>query len=58
MTKQFADLKERCAIHHQPAGKGMAQVMDMEILDPCPSTGGSEGLSDIIDPVSNLGSGG
>ena len=58
MTEQFADLKKRCAIHYQPTREGVTQVMDVEILDPCPSTGGSEGLSDIIDPVSNLVSGG
>ena len=37
MTEQFADLKEWCAIHHQPTRKGMAQVMDMKILHPCPT---------------------
>ena len=38
MTEQLADLKERCAIHHQPTRKGMAQVVDMKILHPCPTT--------------------
>jgi len=37
MTKQFADLKDWYAIHHQPTRKGMAQVMDMKILHPCPT---------------------
>ena len=58
LAEHFADLKKRCAIHYQPTREGVTQVMDVEILDPCPSTGGSEGLSHIIDPVSNLGFGG
>ena len=58
MTEQFADLKKWCAIHHQATREGMAKVMDMKIIYPCPSTSGSEGLSHIIDPVSDLGSGG
>ena len=35
VKKKLADLKERCAIHHQPACKGMAQVVNVKILYPC-----------------------
>jgi hypothetical protein len=37
MTEQLADFKERCAIHHQPTGKGMAQVVNVKIFNPRPA---------------------
>ena len=49
MTKQFAYLKQRDTIHHEPTGKGMTKIMDVEVVDPSTPTGRLKRFLNIFD---------
>jgi hypothetical protein len=55
MTKQFAYLKQRDTVHHEPPGKGMSKIMDVEVIDPSTPTGCLKRFLNIFNPIAYFG---
>ena len=51
ITKQFAYLKHRDAIHYEPTGEGMTKVLNVKIADPSTPTGWLKRFLNVFNPI-------
>ena len=51
MPEKVADCGQRDSSHDEPGGKGMAEIMEVKIRQPCGLTGSLKAVPHIVPPM-------